>query len=139
MIPNLNNNGYLTKGIHKSTLKEIKQRFGTSSLKRKELFKGFQNLVQLLHRHKTSIKTFLLNGSFVTAKESPGDYDCILVVKANCEFSLEEIRQLDTAKEVFDAHLLVFSEEDVDGYHGFVKFFGHDQVLRPKGLLEVIL
>lgn len=139
MIPKLNNNGYLPRGTHKATLREIKQRFGTSSSKRKELFRGFQNLVQLLRKHKTDIKTFLLNGSFVTAKESPGDYDCILVVKASCEFSLEEIKQLDTAKEVFDAHLLVFSEEDIDGYNGFVKFFGHDQALRPKGLLEVIL
>ena len=139
MIPKFNRNGYLPEGIYKATLNEIKHRFGTSSPKRKELFNGFQSLFQLLHKHRVNIKAFLLNGSFVTIKESPEDYDCILVVKTSCKFSASEIKQLDIARELFNAHLLVFSEEDTNEYHGFIEFFGHDSLLQPKGLVEVVL
>lgn len=139
MIPKFNHNGYLPKGAHKATLNEIKRRFSTNSPKRKELFEGFQVLTGLLHKHRTDIEVFLLNGSFVTAKESPEDYDCILVTKVSCKFSASEVKQLSAAKELFNAHLLIFSEEDVEEYHGFVDFFGHDPLLLPKGMVEVIL
>ncbi len=139
MIPGFNKNGYLPKGIHKATLKEIKQRFGSHSRKRRELFKGLRALTQLLRKHKITIEMFLLNGSFVTAKESPEDYDCILVIKNNCKFNSSELKRLQAARELFNAHLVVFSEEDVDGYRGFVGFFAHDPSLQPKGLVEVIL
>ena len=38
MIPRSNVDGYLPKGIYKAALNEIKERFGSSSLERKELF-----------------------------------------------------------------------------------------------------
>ena len=96
-------------------------------------------MLQLLRKYRVNIKAFLLNGSFVTIKESPEDYDCILVIKTSCKFSVSEIEQLDNARELFNAHLLIFSEEDVHEYRGFVEFFEHDQLLQPKGLVEVIL
>lgn len=87
MLPKSNANGYLPKGVYKATLNEIKQRFGNSASKRKELFKGFQSLVKILRKHEKRIERFLLNGSFVTDKNSPKDFDCILIVKNDFDFS----------------------------------------------------
>ncbi len=139
MIPKSNKDGYLPKGIHKATLNEIKERFGSSSLEPKELFEGSQSLVQLLHKHKKSIKRFLLNGSFVVSGESPKDFDCILIVRMDFAFGSPEAEKLRAAKELFGAHLFIFTEKDVSRYHRLVDFFGHDRDQKPKGLAEVIL
>jgi len=129
MTLRLNKDGYLPKGIHKATLNEIKQRFGSSSSKRKELFKGFQSLVQLLRKHKGDIKEFLLNGSFVTNKELPKDFD----------FNSPEVKQLRRSKELFNGHILTAIEEDTIECHRLIDFFGHDRDRKPKGLVGVIL
>jgi len=52
MIPDFNENGYLPKGIHIASINEVEKRFGKSSSKRKELFKGFKSLVNLLRSIK---------------------------------------------------------------------------------------
>lgn len=139
MTLRLNKDGYLPKGIHKATLNEIKQRFGSSSSKRKELFKGFQSLVQLLRKHKGDIKEFLLNGSFVTNKELPKDFDCILIVKKDFDFNSPEVKQLRRSKELFNGHILTAIEEDTIECHRLIDFFGHDRDRKPKGLVGVIL
>ena len=46
MIPKFNKDGYLPTGIHKATVKEIRQRFGSETPKREELFGKFKNLIQ---------------------------------------------------------------------------------------------
>lgn len=139
MIPDFNRDGYLPRGIHKATLNEIKQRFGSGPSRRKELFKGFQALIQLLHKHKESIKRFLLDGSFVTEKGLPGDVDCILIVRDDFDFNSPEAKQLRHSKKLFNAHMLVAMEEDTIEWRKLINFFGHDQDRKPKGLIEVIL
>jgi hypothetical protein len=139
MLPKFNEEGYLPMGIHKATLNEIKQRFGSNSSKRKELFESFQSLVRLLEKHKESIKRFLLNGSYVTSKESPEDFDCILVVKNDFDFNSFEAKQLRHSKELFNGHILMAMEEDTINYHDAVDFFGHDRDKKAKGMVEVIL
>lgn len=139
MIPNLNKNGYLPAGLHKATLSEIKQRFGSNSEERKELFKGLQSLTQLLRKHKKHIKEFLVNGSFVTDKKVPKDFDCILVIKNGFDFNSPESKQLMQAKKLFNAHLFIFLEEDKNRYYELMDFFGHDNSFKSKGLVEVIL
>lgn len=139
MIPKSNKDGYLPKGIHKATLNEIKERFGSGSWERKKLFEGLQSLAQLLHKHKKSVKRFLLNGSFVASSESPKDFDCILIVQMDFDFGSPEAEKLRAAKELFGAHLFIFTEKDVNRCHRLVDFFGHDQDQKPKGLVEVVL
>lgn len=139
VIPQFNKSGYLPKGIHKATLKEIKQKFGSSSAKRKELFKGLQSLVQLLRKHKGSIKSFLLNGSYVTSKEEPADFDYILIVKDRFDVSSPEAKQLLFSDELFKAHMLFAKESDTLGCREAINFFGYDRDGKSKGLVEVIL
>lgn len=140
MIPNFNEYGLLPEGIHKATIEEIEHKFGSGSAKRKELFIGFQELIQLLCKHKRSIKSFLLDGSFVTDKKLPGDYDCILVVKKDFNFDSPGAKMLKDAKKLFYAHNFTCMEEDLDWYHRLINLFGHEKYTgRPKGLVEVIL
>jgi len=62
----------LPPGIHNATLEEIEQRFATNE-KRRMLFEGFRRSVAALHR--AGCKAIFLDGSFVTDKPEPGDFD----------------------------------------------------------------
>ena len=62
----------LPPGVHEATLQEVEVRFATSD-HRKRLFSGFKNGATLLY--KAGCQRILLDGSFVTAKPMPGDFD----------------------------------------------------------------
>jgi hypothetical protein len=64
--------GNLPPGVHDATWNEVKARFGDTS-RRKQLLRGLERaLRQLATAGCTSV---LLDGSFVTAKAEPSDYD----------------------------------------------------------------
>jgi hypothetical protein len=76
MIPEFIDNGgpwkVLPLGIHDSSLDEVKKRFAINK-KRKLLYCGFSNACKSL---KTAgCKVVYLDGSYVTEKINPGDYD----------------------------------------------------------------
>ena len=62
----------LLLGVHIATLKEIEGRFATSD-HRKHLFSGFRSGVMAFRR--AGCRKIYLDGSFVTEKPIPGDYD----------------------------------------------------------------
>ncbi|WP_294300979.1 hypothetical protein [uncultured Sphingomonas sp.] len=62
----------LPPGIHDATLAEVEVRFATTP-HRRWLFEGFIRVTDAL-RH-VGCRTVYLDGSFVTAKPHPGDYD----------------------------------------------------------------
>ena len=62
----------LPPGVHDATLDEVEARFGVSR-HRSRLVSGFKDAVTILHR--AGCRTILLDGSFITAKPSPGDFD----------------------------------------------------------------
>ena len=62
----------LPPGVHEATLAEVESRFATSD-HRKHLFSGFKDGAMLLQ--KAGCQRILLDGSFVTAKSIPGDFD----------------------------------------------------------------
>lgn len=64
----------LPPGIHDATLKEIEQRFAITE-RRLELFKGFERGVKSLKGG--GCKIILLDGSFVSNKTIPGDFDAL--------------------------------------------------------------
>lgn len=139
MIPRFKKEGYLPQGIYKATLDEIRQRFGISSERRKELFECIISVAELLRKHKNNIERFLLDGSFVTTKESPEDFDCILVIKEAFDFKSPEASKLKFSKELFNGHIVFIMEKDIKELNQFIGFFGHDRDGIPKGLVEVIL
>ena len=112
MIPRLNSYGYLPRGIHKASLREIKERFGSGSLRRKQLFKKLQSVVALLLLQKEHIQQFILDGSFVTSKNTPNDFDCVLIVKESFDFSIPAAKKLQLANKLFSAHMFTFTGSD---------------------------
>ena len=139
MIPRFNKYGYLPRGAHRSGLAEVKRLFGGGSAQREELFKGICAIAELLRKHKKHVKKFLLNGSYVTSKKEPGDFDCIVILKEGFDFSSPEAKRLKRSKELFNGHILAVMEEDAAECRRLIGFFGHDRDRKPKGLVEVIL
>jgi len=139
MVPEFNKYGNLPAGIYKSSLTCIKKRFGLNSKKRISLFKDFQNFLELITPFKTNIKRLILNGSFVTSKESPGDIDCIIIIENNFRFTPDIVEKLCDSKKLYNIHLFMFEEKNIESYRDILNFFSKDRDLKPKGIIEVIL
>lgn len=80
-IPELNPTGLLEPGLHEATLQEVKARFGQfqRSDRRAALMAALERYVDEA-RQSGVAEAVLVDGSFVTAKDEPGDVDCILVL-----------------------------------------------------------
>ncbi len=72
MIPDFNSAGNLPEGIHLTTIEKLIERFGYN-LKRAWLIDGLKLLIASLV--KANCPLIYIDGSFVTSKEIPGDYD----------------------------------------------------------------
>jgi hypothetical protein len=73
MIPPFDTNtGRLPEGIHEASWDEIVQRFGWNQ-RRRRLLEGLAEAIELLAQ--AGCRRLWLNGSFVTAKDEPGDFD----------------------------------------------------------------
>jgi hypothetical protein len=72
MIPEFNRDGRLPAGIHWATWQEIESRFGFSE-HRRELLRGLRSALRALRT--AGCRQLYIDGSFVTAKGEPGDYD----------------------------------------------------------------
>ena len=84
-IPNLDSD-FLPPGMYDCDLAEIEARFAISDW-RKELF---ENLSTYINKVKEAgIGGWLIvDGSYVTSKEEPGDIDVVLVISDDCNYSL---------------------------------------------------
>ena len=72
MIPEFGSDGNLPEGIHWTDWEEFSQRFGGNALRRQQLA-GLREALRSLR--EAGCRAVFVNGSFVTAKESPGDFD----------------------------------------------------------------
>lgn len=62
----------MPEGVHRATWEEIVERFGWNP-RRRRLLDGLADAIELLRR--AGCRSIWLNGSFVTTKEEPGDFD----------------------------------------------------------------
>ena len=142
MIPEFNKYGNLPAGIYKSSITCIEKKFGTNSEKRILLFNNFRKFLELISPFKVKIKHLMVDGSFVTLKETPGDIDCIMVIENNFRFTPEIVEELSNSKKLYklyNIHLFMFEEKNTESCKGMLNFFSKDKELKPKGLVEVIL
>ena len=72
MIPDLNANGHLPPEIHWATWDELKERYGKNPW-RQHLLTGLGAVLENLKA--AGCRTVYVDGSFVTSKELPNDYD----------------------------------------------------------------
>ena len=139
MIPEFNKYGNLPAGIYKSSITCIENKFGKSSEERISLFNDFRKFLKMLSPFKKNIIRLILDGSFVTSKESPGDIDCIMIIENNFRFIPEIVEELGNSKELYNIHLFVFEEKNTERCSDMLNFFSKDKDLKPKGIIEVIL
>ncbi len=71
-LPGFDDRGFLPDGIHEADWQAVTTRFGRSA-KRQELLQGLQTACCVLYR--AGVEVLYLDGSFVTDKTNPGDYD----------------------------------------------------------------
>ena len=74
MIPECKSNGLLPPGIHQGSWNEFKQKFGDTPQRRK-LLSGLKTAARNLKA--AGCKRIFVNGSFVTSKEQPNDFDAL--------------------------------------------------------------
>lgn len=72
MIPDFTPEGQLPQGIHSATWAEIQAAFGTTG-HRRTLLRGLRRALENLRA--AGVQTVYLDGSFVTDKRTPGDFD----------------------------------------------------------------
>ena len=84
ILPAFDEHGDLPRGVYSLTVEEVVQQLGMATPKRRWLGQYFKRIVDLL-RTIGEVERILLWGSFVTAKENPGDLDMLVVMKTTFE------------------------------------------------------
>jgi hypothetical protein len=133
--------GNLPAGIHASTWEEIVARFGNTP-HRYELLAGLLRALLLLR--EAGCETFYLDGSFVTSKEVPLDYDgCWRTEGVDFDRLDERLLTFDagrkTQKAAFNGEMFL-ADVNADP-HGtlFLDFFQRDRDGRAKGIIVIDL
>ncbi|MBN1867786.1 hypothetical protein JW916_10880 [Candidatus Sumerlaeota bacterium] len=131
----------LPPGVHDATLDEIEQRFATNETRRR-LYEGFARGVEALKR--AGCKEVLLDGSFVTDKPNPGDFDACWDPTGMDPKKLDPVF-LDFSdgrreqKRKFGGEFFPSSAR-ANGSRTFVEFFQNDKYTgKPKGIVRVRL
>ena len=78
-LPPLTSNGDLPLGVHRASLQEVLDRFGTGSRQRMAVAERLERVYRLAHA-TGHLARFVVFGSFVTDKPEPRDVDVFLVM-----------------------------------------------------------
>ena len=141
MIPEFRPDGSLSPGIHPATWQEFSDRFGFN-LRRQWLLAGLKSA--LLELRQAGCRMAYIDGSFVTDKEFPDDYDgCWDMRGVDIEAldpTLYDITQGRKAqKDKYFGELFPMSWiADIEG-RTFMEFFQTDRYESPKGLVALEL
>ena len=129
MIPNFDANGLLPSGIYSAMWVDVVQRFGGNS-HRQVLLQALLRTLQALRI--AGCTQAYLDGSFVTSKKTPGDYDLCWSVSGVDPALLDPILlKFDDGRRAMNAKYLgdIFPAELAEGKSGklFVDFFQIDK------------
>ncbi len=128
--------GRLPDGEYEADWQEVVRRFAWNP-RRRRLIEGLAEAVELLVA--AGCRRLWLNGSFVTAKEDPGDFDaCWDPVGVNLEtldpISLDLSRRRSAQKQRFGGELLPNVTEQLSGLV-FSDFFRNERDTGRKGII----
>lgn len=144
-IPALTENGALPEGLHDATLEEIEHTFGSfnGSDVRVRLFEQLRAFCQEV-RFWGNAAEILIDGSFTTNRQRPGDVDIILVYRADFDLQSQvqplEYRLINRKRARrawgFDVIPVTANSPERDKW---VRYFSRDTRtdLQGKGLLRV--
>jgi len=142
MIPEWMRNGDLPPGIHRATLREIEKRLAFNP-RRRRLLDGFRRGRGMLRN--AGCRLVYLDGSFVSTKENPGDFDACWDVQNVDEKTLHSVfwdfsQGRSAQKRRFLGEF--FPAQLPEGATGrtFVEFFPvNKQTQEAKGILAIRL
>lgn len=142
MIPPFDKSGNLPEGIHWSTRRDFESRFGWTP-QRRTLLTGIRALFGALQ--KAGCRSVYIDGSFVTAKEVPGDFDaCWSVEGVDADLIDPVLLNFDNQRAAQKAKYFgdIFPAELPEGLSGktFLDFFQTDKVTgNRKGIVGIRL
>src|SRR5262249_3227981 len=133
--------GYLPPGPHWGSWDEIVERFGWNE-RRRTLLAGLR--LALRDLHQAGGRTFYLNGSFVTSKEEPGDFELAYITFVINDAPLETTWPLlfgegeDNAAAWRSHYLGDILPHDSSGYWSWLNYFSTDRRGVTKGYVVFI-
>ena len=140
MIPPFTQNGMLPPGIHKASWSEFYKRYGYND-QRKELLNGLRALLDELK--KAGCKAVYVDGSFVTKKDSPNDYDLCWKMDNVMVEDLDPVlldytpqgKERIAQKYKGDIRGAEFAVKETGAT--YLEFFQHDRDGQPKGIVQL--
>lgn len=142
MIPDYKSDGLLPPGIHQGSWDEIKQRFGDTSHRRK-LLSGLEKATKELKA--AGCKRIFINGSFVTSKERPNDFDALWDIDGVDPQKLDPVffdfsQRRAAQKEKYFGEFFPAQVVETETEHLFLDFFQIDKETgKSKGIVEINL
>jgi len=142
MMPAFDHTGKLPSGIHRVTWKELVSRLGFTP-RRVRLLTGLRTALTLLKQ--AGCRTVYIDGSFVTTKAEPGDFDaCWAVAEVNSDELDPVFFDFSRARAAQKTRFLgeFFPADLPEGLTGktFLEFFQIDKETgMPKGILMLDL
>jgi len=142
MVPPFDSDGNLPPGVHSVTWQEFVRRFGTSSHRRR-LLAGLKAALDALRA--AGCRTVYIDGSFVTAKRVPNDFDACWDIDGVDPALLDPILlTFDNSQAAQKAKYLgeLFPTQFHEGGSGttFLEFFQIDKESgNPKGIIALDL
>lgn len=134
--------GYLPEGVHVMTLTECSRLFAWNA-RRRFLFGGLKRAI--VNLQKAGCRAILVDGSFVTAKEQPNDWDAAFDPVGVIPDMLDPILlKHDDGRRAMKAKYLgdIFpwtAPARSSGDPVFAEFFKKDRDGNPKGIIEIKL
>jgi hypothetical protein len=141
MIPEFDERGSLPPGIHHATWTEIVTRYATS-VRRRELLDGLLDALRSLKA--AGCATAYIDGSLVTSKNTPGDFDACWdsggVVLSRLDSELVDFSDDRAAQKARYGGELYPADwsADADGTT-YLDFFQRDRLKQPKGIIAIAL
>lgn len=142
MIPDFDENGNLPPGVHFCDWSEFKEKFGYTSARTKMI----QGLEEVMRQLKAALcRTIYVNGSFVTNKPNPEDFDmCWDRDDVNVDYLKRNAPKIlnfydsDAQKAKYKGEIYP-SDQPVDESTTSIELFQRDRQQNPKGIIAINL
>lgn len=142
-VPNFRDDGWLPVGHHRAEWEETAVRFGgRPGSRRADLTAKLLELYQALQATEV-LGTILLDGSYISDKTEPGDFDVLIIgpadlqVRKDVEPNLASLLDAGTAEA--QGYSLFFIAEDSPARELLSTLWDYSKEGVPKGIVELTL
>lgn len=138
VIPEFDEMGNLPPGVHNATLEEVQIRFAITS-HRQSLFEALSKVIDILRNANCS--EVYLNGSYITHKAEPGDYDLVYEPAGMAETddwgALLRL-EMDERKKLHYGDIFIHMPSP-PAFMNYITFWQTDRDDNPKGIIRIEL